>query len=410
MDLTAIAGVALGFLLFGLASRRLAGSFVTGPLLFSGFGLAVGPMGLGLVQLEPTNEFIHTLAEITLIIVLFADAARIDLGRLRRDHNLPVRMLAFGMPLGIALTTLCALILFDALSFWEAALLAAILAPTDAALGQAVVSSDLVPTRIRQALNVESGLNDGIALPLVLVFASLASAMEAGPDFSDWIVFGLTQVTLGPLAGIVVGILGGLAVRRAYRMNWMNQQAEGIIALAIAFLAFASAEVIHGNGFIAAFVAGLCFGNTLEHRCLFLYEFAEAEGLFLILMTFFIFGGAMLPVALSQVDIRYLLMAILSLTVLRILPVWASLLGSGTPGKTAAFLGWFGPRGLASVLFVLLILEELDMGGREVIYTAAMTTVMLSVVLHGITAGPGARWYAGTTAEDSESPEVARNE
>ena len=403
MDLTAVVTVALGFLLFGLASRRLAGSFVTGPLLFTAFGLIAGPAGLGVIEFEASNEFIHTLAEITLIVVLFADAASVDLVRLRKDHTLPLRLLALGMPLGIVMTTLCALLLFQALSLWEAALLAAILAPTDAALGQAVVSSKLVPTRIRQALSVESGLNDGIALPLVLVFASLASAMESGPEFADWIAFGFTQVTLGPLAGAVVGVVGGLAVKRAYRMEWMSEKAEGIIALAIAFLAFASAEIVHGNGFIAAFVAGLCFGGTLDHKCQFLYEFAEAEGLFLILMTFLVFGGVMLPTALVDLNFAYVVMALLSLTVLRMLPVWMSLLGTGTSPRTAAFLGWFGPRGLASVLFVLLILEELDMGGREIIYTAALTTVMLSVVLHGITAGPGARRFATKATDGSRS-------
>ena len=372
----------------------------------SAFGLLAGPFGLGLVPLEPSHAFLHTLAEVTLIIVLFADAASIELRRLVRDHELPVRMLTIGMPVGIVFTTLVALVLFDTLSLWEAALLAAILAPTDAALGRAVVTSSLVPARIRQALNVESGLNDGIALPLVLIFASLASAMEAGNEFGDWILFGVTQVTLGPVAGVVVGVASGLMVRHAYRAGWMSDQAEGIIALAVAFLAFACAELIHGNGFIAAFVAGLCFGQTLEHKCRFLYEFAEAEGLFLILMTFFIFGGAMLPEALVQLNVTHVLLGLLSLTVLRMLPVWASLLGTGTPPTTAAFLGWFGPRGLASVLFVLLILEELDMGGREIIYTAVMTTVMLSVVLHGITAGPGARWYARNTPSPSNNPET----
>ena len=190
----------------------------------------------------------------------------------------------------------------------------------------------------------------------------------------------------------------------------MSEQVEGIIALAIAFLAFATAEAVHGNGFISAFVAGLLFGHTLERKCQFLYEFTEAEGLFLILMTFFIFGGTMLPEALPQMNLIFAVMALASLTVLRIIPVWISLLGTGTSRDTVLFLGWFGPRGLASVLFVLLILEELEMGGREVIFTAAMTTVMFSVVLHGITAGPGSRWYARRNEIQTGSPEVAQNE
>ncbi len=406
MNLTAVAIVALGFLLFGLASRRLSGSFLTGPLLFSAFGLVVGPMGLDVVPLELSHEVLHTLAEVTLILVLFTDAANIDLGQLRRDHNLPVRMLALAMPLSIVLTSVAALALFGGLSLWEAALLAAILAPTDAALGQAVVGSASVPIRIRQALNVESGLNDGIALPLVLIFASLASAMQADTGPGQWVLFGLGQVTLGPVAGVAVGYVGGKAVAHAYETRWMSDQAEGLIALALAFLAFALAELIHGNGFIAAFVAGLTFGNTLAHKCSFLYEFAEAEGLFLILMTFFIFGGAMLPEALGAIEPTHVLLALLSLTVLRMIPVWASLLGTGVQLTTTGFLGWFGPRGLASVLFVLLILEETEIAGRETIFVVVMTTVMLSIVFHGITAGPASRWYGKWLSKQGECEEI----
>ena len=341
MNIAAVVIVALAFLLFGLTSRRLSGSFLTGPLLFSAFGLAVGPTGLGVVPLELSHEVLHTLAEITLILVLFSDAANIDLRQLRRDHNLPVRMLVLAMPLNIVLTAIVAMVLFGGLTMWEAALLAAILAPTDAALGQAVVSNASVPIRIRQTLNVESGLNDGFALPLVLIFASLASAMQADAGPGEWVLFGLGQVTLGPLAGIAVGYLGGKAVALAYKSKWMSDQAEGLIALALAFLAFASAELIHGNGFIAAFVAGLVFGNTLAHKCSFLYEFAEAEGLFLILMTFFIFGGVMLPEALGAINPIYLLLAILSLTVLRMVPVWLSLLGTGVQLTTIDSLRLF---------------------------------------------------------------------
>lgn len=406
MNIAAVVIVALAFLLFGLTSRRLSGSFLTGPLLFSAFGLAVGPTGLGVVPLELSHEVLHTLAEITLILVLFSDAANIDLRQLRRDHNLPVRMLVLAMPLNIVLTAIVAMVLFGGLTMWEAALLAAILAPTDAALGQAVVSNASVPIRIRQTLNVESGLNDGFALPLVLIFASLASAMQADAGPGEWVLFGLGQVTLGPLAGVAVGYLGGKAVALAYKSKWMSDQAEGLIALALAFLAFASAELIHGNGFIAAFVAGLVFGNTLAHKCSFLYEFAEAEGLFLILMTFFIFGGVMLPEALGAINPIYLLLAILSLTVLRMLPVWLSLLGTGVQLTTIGFLGWFGPRGLASVLFVLLILEETEIAGRETIFVAVMTTVMLSIVAHGITAGPVSRSYGRWLAERGECQET----
>ena len=406
MNFTAVATVASGFLLYGLCSRRLEGSFLTGPLLFAAFGLTVGPVGFGIVALDVSHEALHLLAEITLILVLFADAASIDLARFRRDHNLPLRMLVMGMPLTILITAIVAAVLFADLSPWSAALLAAILAPTDAALGQAVVTSVRVPARIRQALNVESGLNDGIALPVVLVFASLASAMES-VDAGFWFVFGLKQITLGPLAGIVVGYAGGKAVAYAHRRQWMSGGAEGVIVLAIAFLSFALAELVHGNGFIAAFVGGLVFGNVLKRRCEFLFGFADAEGQLLILMTFLVFGGAMLPEALGQINMAYLVFAILSLTVLRMLPVWVSLVGTGLRLQTRVFLGWFGPRGLASVLFVLLILEKAQIANRDPVFVAATTTVLLSIVLHGVTAGPVSKWYGRWVAQMGACEETA---
>ncbi len=405
MNISAVVAVAAALLGYGLVSQRLQRTILTGPLLFTLFGLAVGGAGLGVVPLDMTGDILHLLAEVTLILVLFADAASIDLRQLRRDHSLPLRMLVIGMPLTILLGAAAALLLFPALSVWEAAVLAAILAPTDAALGQAVVTSPEVPTRIRLAINVESGLNDGIALPLVLLFASLGSAAELGAGERNWIQFGLLQITLGPLAGAAVGWAGARVVARAYTSAWMSELSEGIIALALAFLAFGLAELVHGNGFIAAFVAGLAFGHGLARKCAFLYEFAEAEGQFLILMTFMIFGGAMLPMISAQGLPAALLYGLLALTLLRMLPVGIALAGTRVRPVTTLFLGWFGPRGLASVLFLLLILEESELAGKDLIFSVVVCTVLLSIVLHGMTAGPGSRWYGGAMRRIGACPE-----
>ena len=393
MDVIAILSITLALVSYGLISRKIEGSILTGPILFAAFGLAAGPAALGLIPLEIGNEALHLLAEVTLILVLFSDAANIDLAQLRRDHNLPVRMLLVGMPLTIILGTVAAWLLFDGFGIWEAALLAAILAPTDAALGQAVVSNRLVPVRIRQALNVESGLNDGIALPFVLIFAALASAMQAETDATEWLTFGAKQVVFGPLAGIALGYVGAKLVSWCHRRQWMTEGAEGMIALGLAFGAFALAEVVLGNGFIAAFVAGLTFGNTLQHKCQFLYDFAEEEGQILILLTFAAFGAAMIPQAIGTVTADHILFGILALTVLRMLPIHLSLVGTGIKPVTSAFLGWFGPRGLASILFVLLVLEESEMANESSLFAIVIVTVTLSIALHGMTAGPAARWY-----------------
>ena len=405
MDVTGILAITLALIAFGLISRKIEGSILTGPILFSAFGLIAGPAAFGLIPLQISNEGLHLLAEVTLILVLFSDAANIDLAQLRRDHNLPVRMLLIGMPLTIALGALVAFLFFDGLGPWEAALLAAILAPTDAALGQAVVSNRLVPVRIRQALNVESGLNDGVALPFILLFAAFASAMHAETNAAEWLVFGAKQVVFGPLAGIAIGYVGAKLVSSCYRRQWMSESAEGMIALGLAFGAFALAEVVHGNGFIAAFVGGLTFGNTLKQKCKFLYEFAESEGQILILLTFTAFGAAMIPQAMGAVTIMHIAFGILVLTVLRMLPIQLSLIGTGIKPVTSAFLGWFGPRGLASILFVLLILEEADLANESTLFAAVIVTVTLSVVLHGMTAGPAARWYGSMSQQMGECEE-----
>ncbi|NNM00767.1 MAG: sodium:proton antiporter, partial [Gammaproteobacteria bacterium] len=390
---------------YGLVSRRLDGSVVTGPLLFTLFGLVAGPAALGWLPLHISNDTVHTLAEVTLILVLFSDAANIDLKQLRDDHSVPARLLLIGMPLTIVLGTAAAWLVLDKLFIWEAALLAAILAPTDAALGQAVVSNESVPARIRQGLNVESGLNDGIALPLVLLFAALASAMHPETDSGQWLAFGAKQVLLGPVAGVAVGYAGAKLVALCFRTGWMSETAEGMIALGMAFGAFALAEAIHGNGFIAAFVCGLTFGNTLQKKCQFLWEFAESEGLILILLTFTAFGAAMIPQAAANITLQHVLVAVLALTLLRMLPVHIALLGTGIKPVTSAFLGWFGPRGLASILFALLILEEAEVAGETTVFTVVIVTVALSVVAHGVTAGPAARWYGAMAATMGECAE-----
>jgi len=405
MNPVAVLTIAIALLAYGLVSRRIQGSILTGPMLFAAFGFAVGPDGAGLVPLRVSHEGLHLLAEITLILVLFSDAANLDLRQLRRDHNLPVRMLTIGLPLSIMLGAALALGLLAGFSIWEALLLAAILAPTDAALGQAVITNPVVPVRIRQTLNVESGLNDGIAFPFVLVFATVATMADAGQQASDWILFAIKQMGLGPLAGIAVGFVGAKLVAFCHRADWMSETAEGIVALALAFAAYQAAELIGGNGFISAFAAGLSFGNTLGRHCKFLFEFADAEGLFLILLTFMAFGSAMIPMALPDFNLVYLLYAVLTLTVIRMLPVSVALLGTGVSPVTSAFLGWFGPRGLASVLYVLVVLEGAEMPHKHEIFVICTLTIMLSILLHGFTAVPAARWYGSQSEAMGECEE-----
>lgn len=413
MEPSSIAVIALAVCLFAAFSKKAERSPLSPPMFFVAVGFLLGGEGLGWMQLDIDGEAVHILAELTLVLVLFTDAARIDLSCLRREKSLPARLLGIGMPLTIVGGAAAALAVLPQLGWIEALLLAAILAPTDAALGQAVVSNPLVPVRIRQSLNVESGLNDGIALPVVLVLASMAGAREEGGDASYWLRFAALAVTLGPLVGAAVGFVGGRVVAWGTQSGWINDAFQRIAGLGLAMLAFGAAELVGGNGFIAAFVAGLTLGNTARGVCSCLYEFGEAEGQLLTLLVFLAFGAVMLPEALPHTTGAVVLYVLLSLTVVRMLPVALSLLGAGLRPASVAFLGWFGPRGLASILFALLVVEEGRLATGPLLEAVVMLTVLASTLLHGLTAYPLARRYGDyaaameeTEAERAHAPEL----
>lgn len=406
MDPVSIALIAGGLLLYSMVSGRLQGTIVTAPLVFIIFGFAIGEAGFDFAHIDVAHSGIHFVAEFTLILVLFTDAARIDLNCVRLDHDLPLRMLAIGLPLAMVFGTLIATQLFPEFSFWEAALLAALLAPTDAALGQSVVSAKAVPVRIRQAINIESGLNDGIALPAVLLLAALAGAQYGASEAGDWIRFGVLQVTLGPLAGVVVGFIGARLIDGATEKGWVSDSFQGIGILSLAVMTYVAAELIGGNGFIAAFIGGMTFGNSIRHPCTFLFEFMETEGQLLMLITFLVFGIALLPEGIAHMNSTMILYAVLSLTVIRMIPIAISLVGAKLRMPTKLFLGWFGPRGLASILFVLLILEESKIAHHNELLAITVITVALSALLHGVTAAPLANLYGRLVRRMGECEEI----
>ena len=314
--------VAFGILAFGLVSGRAERSIFTPAMAFVVFGYLVSQEVLGLIEFTLGSELVLLLAQLALILILFTDASRIDLRQLWREHRLPVRLLGIGLPLTIATGTLVAAALFSTFSIWEAILLAIVLAPTDAALGQAVITNQRVPVRIRQALNVESGLNDGIALPFLLIFLSAATAAASVvEDAAYWLIFTGRQIVLGPTVGIVVGYTGAKLLQWAHRTGWINQVFLKLSAIGLALLGFGAAELVHGNGFIAAFAAGLIMGNVARDICPSLYQFGEAEGQLLALLTFMIFGGLMVPEQLGSVTLTMAIYAFLSLTVIRMVPV-----------------------------------------------------------------------------------------
>ncbi len=392
----ALAVTALALIGVGMISRRVDGTAVTPAMLFVGVGLLVGARALDLLETSPDGQAVKVLTEATLTVVLFADASRIDLRTLRREYAVPVRLLAFGLPLTIVFGALIGAALFGALSIPEALVLAVLLAPTDAALGQAVVTEPRLPSRIRQGLNVESGLNDGICVPLlfiVLAFAE-ADAGELGTTHAlrlvaEEIGFGLAG---GAVAGVVVAL--GIAYasdRRLIERSWLQ-----IVPVAGAALAYGIAAPLGGSGFIAAFVAGMTFGALRRPSgdgaaTLLTDELGEV----LNGVTLLVFGAVLLWPALDGLTWRIGVYAVASLTIVRMIPVAIAMLGAGARRPTLAFLGWFGPRGLASIVFALIVVQEADLPHTKTILLTTYATVGLSVLVHGVTAAPLARRYAG---------------
>lgn len=406
MDTSAFAVIALFIVMFGLVSGRVQKTIVSPPMIFVLFGLLMSNRVLGLIEVSAENEFIHTLAELTLVLVLFTDASRIDLRVLRREHNFPIRLISIGMPLTMVTGALLAALIFKTLTLWEAFVLGVILAPTDAALGQAVIGLPKVPVRIRQTLNIESGLNDGIALPFLLFFLSIAGAANQTEPAGYWVRFVLMQILLGPLVGIMVGYFGGKLVARGTRAGWITHSFQDLSALGLSVLAFSLAEVVGGNGFIAAFAAGLILGNSSRAICTCLFDFGESEGQLLTLLTLMVYGAVMVLPALDHINGPIVLYSILSLTVVRVLPVAISLIGVRLQWDSILFLGWFGPRGIASILYGLLVLGKVNIDGRGEIFAITITTVLLSIFAHGLTALPGANWYAARTEKMKEEPDM----
>ena len=375
------------FFAFALVSKRIEGTIITAPILFALGGLALSSVLAETAGLSYSEGGLHVLAELTLILVLAADASQISFDELKKQKAIPARLLLIALPLIILLGTLVGYTIFPEMGWYGAALIAAILAPTDAALGASVLANESVPAKIRQGLNVESGLNDGIALPAVLFFACFLNITHQTGE-ENWLIFLSLQVIIGPIAGLIVGWIGGNLIAGAAKKGWMTSGFQGVAAIALAVIAFATAEICHGNGFIAAFIAGLTYGNLHVSYSKFLHEFTETESQFLSYLTFFLFGALILPEAIHHLNGQIVLYATFSLTLIRMIPVFISMIGAGHRLPTIAFMGWFGPRGLASLLFALLVLEDLQVEQAEFIQTVVATTVLFSIVLHGITAAP----------------------
>jgi NhaP-type Na+/H+ or K+/H+ antiporter len=391
---------------FILVSKRIERTIFTAPLIFTVAGMGIYYLSPPVAEVEIHNETVLLIAELTLALLLFTDASRIDLRKLLKETVLPERLLGIGMPLTILAGAIIALLLFDGISFWEAALLAVILAPTDASLGHVVARSDLVPERIRQALNVEAGLNDGLAMPLFTLFFGLAAASDPFVP-GNWLLFTIEQIFFGLLMGIVIGWIGGWLIGEAGKRGWIDEPLQQLGLLALALMCYGGAVMIGGNGFIAAFVGGLLVKRGFEDAQYHANEFSEAWGQLLNNFVFFIFGMIAVEIFPGFTP-TILLFAVLSLTVIRMLPVAVAMIRKRLSPATVLFMGWFGPRGLASIVLGLIFLErEANLLYENTIVAAVAATVLLSIFAHGVSALPGIKWYAHQIEKlDDSAPEL----
>ncbi len=387
---------------FGLFSRLAERNSVTGPMFFMTVGILGSSIGFGFLDVSHEMESVELVAELALTVVLFIDATLIDRNALvHAPSRIPPRLLLIGLPLTMLFGTGLGIFMFDTVELLAIVLMALILSPTDAALGQAVVKSENVPSTIRQSISVESGLNDGIALPPILICLAMLGA-SGGESDSAWLGFVVKQVTLGPIVGLAVGWIGGRLIQTMSDRGWMEETFQRLSALPLAILAYAFAEMVGGNGFISAFVAGLGLSmgiasTQVRHQ---IQEFGETEGTQLILIVFLIFGLAIVPATFPYWGPTELIYALTSLTIIRMLPVAISLIGARLDWRSIAFIGWFGPRGIASVLYMLMALSAIGFAGHEQIMSVIALTVTLSVFAHGVSAVPLSRIYGRSTTID----------
>ncbi|HFD80575.1 MAG TPA: sodium:proton antiporter [Gammaproteobacteria bacterium] len=389
-DLALLGGFVL---LYSIVAGGIERSWISGPMVFTAFGVLIGPVGLDLLSLQTDRETLQMLAELTLALVLFTDAAGADPGALRKAARIPVRLLLIGLPLTIAFGYVVARALDLDLSPVELALLATMLAPTDAALGKAVVTNTVVPEDVREGLNVESGLNDGICVPILFVFLALARQEGAGEQaWSLALKLVAQEIGIGLAVGLVLtAIVVGL-LKIASRHHWISTTWVQIPVVALALTCFASAQLLGGSGFIAAFTGGLLFGSLEQRHRKRLLLAAEGTGDTFALITWVIFGSAVIGKAIGHFSWPIVIYAVLSLTLIRMLPVYLALAGSGVDNAGKLFIGWFGPRGLASIVFAVIVVDA-NLPNSGAIAMVVVSAILLSILAHGLTANPLARAY-----------------
>jgi len=386
-----LAILALFIFLYSIVAGRIERSAISGPMVFVVAGFLMGPSGLGWFKGDASNVELRTLADLTLALILFIDAANADMSILKRQFRIPSRMLLLGLPGVIALGFGLAVLMFDGLTLYEAAILATMLAATDAALGNAVITNKAVPARIREGLNVESGLNDGICVPIVLFFIALAVSGEHGGSEASALALIAQELGIGMAVGLGLALVGTFLMRWCMKQGWITEIWIQVTVVGLAIASFAAAQSLHGSGYIAAFTGGLLFGFIAKDATHKLVLAAEGTGETLALVTWMLFGAMVIGPAFQLFNWEVVVYAFLSLTVIRVVPIFLSLAGTGESVSSRLFLGWFGPRGLASIVFAIIVINA-EVPGGEFLALVVICTVFMSLVAHGISANPLAKW------------------
>ena len=389
-------------LLFSAMSGRIERSWVTGPIIYLIFGFLAGPMVLGLIDIEVEAVELRVIADLTLALVLFIDAANADLKTLATHAVIPRRMLLIGLPLCIVLGVAMGRLVFPDVALFELCLLATMLAATDAALGKGVVTNKAVPSRVREGLNVESGLNDGLAVPILFVFLALATGSAAKDQGGALALrLALEEIGIGVVVALVLVSIGVLVLRIAKRRGWINEIWGQVPVVALALASFSIAQTLHGSGYIAAFVGGLLFGYMAGERTHKLVMAAEGIAELLAMFTWIVFSSVYMGMYWSTMTWDVLLYSLLSLTVIRMVPMVIALTGTGEKLETKLFLAWIGPRGLATIVFAVIVATS-NVPSESIILHVVVCTITLCVIAHGVTANAWAERLARVLGDESK--------
>jgi NhaP-type Na+/H+ or K+/H+ antiporter len=374
-------------------SGLMKGTVLSASVLSVALGIVLAATGV--VHVDATDPAIIELIELALVLTLFSDGMFVERELLSRHWSPVARALTIAMPITLALLALAGKVLFPDLSWAEAFLLGAVLSPTDPVVTSAVVTSRLVPASVRHTLNLESGLNDGLALPFVLFFLVLASP---GGDAATEAAKLVGQAAVGAAIGIGLGIVAG-RLHHHLPGGGLTARYEGIYAIGFALVAFGLADITWGNGLIAAFVCGIAMAASERKVPEGFVEFAENTSTILQVLTFFVFGGLIVATGFHHSIPPLILFVLFALIVARPAAVLISLLGTGIPSPEKRFMAWFGPKGVASMLFALFVLKS-QVADGGLIFDVASIVIIASIVAHGLTDTVGARWMAHRSGED----------